>query len=55
LLPPPSRPLIELPALAYGLLEFEPPFPGLATPWLFPVGDRPFDAAVVLPREEKKC
>jgi len=34
----------------YGLLEFEPPFPGLATSRLFPV-----DAPAVLPREEKKC
>jgi len=39
----------------YGLLEFEPPFPGLATSWLLPVDDRPFDAPAVLPREEKKC
>jgi hypothetical protein len=38
----------------YGLLEFEPPFPGLAASPLFPV-DRPFDAADVLPRAEKKC
>ena len=55
LLPPLPRAAVELPALAYGLREFAPPFPGLAASRLFPVENRPFDAAAVLPREEKKC
>jgi hypothetical protein len=56
-----AEPAFELPRASepwlerwYGLLEFEPPFPGLAASPLFPV-DRPFDAVAVLPREEKKC
>jgi hypothetical protein len=55
-----AEPAFELPRASepwlerwYGLLEFEPPFPGLAAR-LFPV-DRLFDAAAVLPRVEKKC
>jgi hypothetical protein len=55
-----AEPAFELPRVSepwlerwYGLFELaEPPFPGLAVS--FPV-DRPFDAAAVLPRAEKKC
>jgi hypothetical protein len=61
-LPALAEPAFALPRVSepwlerwYGLLEFEPPFPGLAASRLFPVDDRPFDAPAVLPREEKKC